>query len=106
MDKCIFVNPGRGDYRSPEIVANISDGCLGVAFVGLCIYVETFFVFPVTAGLDFFKRGSGHGFHFVKQGSAEGIAQEGIVKITDVAPETVVAVASFRNKAVDMWVPF
>lgn len=102
----IFVNPGCGDYGTPEIAANIFDGCLWVAFVGLCIYVETFFVLLVTAGLDFFKGGSDPGLHFVKQGSAEGIAQEGIVKIIDVAPETVVAVSSFRNKAVDMRVPF
>lgn len=102
----IFVNPGCGDYGTPEITANIFDGCLRVAFVGLCIYIETFFVLPVTTGLDFFKGGSDHGFHFVKQGSAEGIAQEGIVKIIDAAPESVVAVSSFRNKAVDMRVPF
>ena len=51
----IFVNPGRGDYGTPEIAANIFDGCLGVAFVGSCIYVKTFFVLPVTAGLDIFK---------------------------------------------------
>lgn len=102
----IFVNPGCGDYRTPEIAANIFDGCQGVVVVGLCIYIETFFVLPVTAGLDFFKGGSNHGFHFVKQGSAEGIAQEGIAKIIDVAPESVVTVSTFRNKAVDMRVPF
>ena len=102
----IFVNPRCGDHGTPEIAANIFDGCLGVAFVGFCIYVETFFVLLVTTGLDFFKGGSDHGFHFVKQGSAKGIAKEGIVKIIDVAPETVVAVSSFRNEAVDIWVPF
>ena len=61
---------------------------------------------PVTEGLDLFKGGAESGFHFVKEGGAEGIAQEGIVKVSDVAPETVIDVPAFRNKAVDMGIPF
>lgn len=53
----IFVNPECGDYRTPEIAANIFDGCQGGAVVGLCIYIEIFFVLPVTAGIDFLKEG-------------------------------------------------
>lgn len=63
-------------------------------------------MFPVTAGFNLFKGCPGPGFHFVKQGSAESIAEIGIVEVTDAAPETVIAVAAFRNQAVDMWVPF
>lgn len=102
----IFVNPGCGDDGTPEIAADIFDGCFWVAFVGLRIYVETFLMLLVTAGLDFFKGRSDHGFHFVKQGSAEGIAQEGIVEVVDVPPETIVTVSAFRNKTVDMGIPF
>lgn len=36
----------------------------------------------------------------------ESIAEIGIVEVIDAAPETVIAVAAFRNQAVDMWVPF
>ncbi len=102
----IFVNPGCGDNWTPEIAANIFDGCFWVAFVGLRIYVETFLMLPVTAGFDFFKGRSGHGFHFVKQGSAEGVTQEGIVEVADVPPETIITVSAFRNKTVDMGIPF
>ena len=70
----VFVNSGCGDDGTPKIASNIFDGCLRVAFVGFCIYVETFFVLPVTAGFGFFKGRSNHGFHFVKQSGAEGIA--------------------------------
>lgn len=63
-------------------------------------------MFPATAGFNLFKGCPGPGFHFVKQGSAESIAEIGIVEVTDAAPETVIAVAAFRNQAVDMWVPF
>ena len=61
---------------------------------------------PVTVGFNLFKGCPDPGFHFVKQGSAESIAEIGIVEVIDAAPETVIAVAAFRNQAVDMWVPF
>ena len=102
----ILIDPGSGNHGAPKVAANVFDGCFWVTFAGLGIYVEPFFVLPVAAGLYFFKGRANSGFHFIKQGSAEGIAQEGIVKIIDVAPESVVAVTSFRNKAVDMRVPF
>ena len=102
----VFVNPGCGDDGTPEIAANIFDGCFWVAFVGLGIYVKTFLMLLVTAGFDFFKGRSSQNFHFVKQGSAEGVAQEGIIEVADAAPETIVTISAFRNKTVDMWVPF
>lgn len=103
----IAVNSGSSDDGTAKITANVFYGCFRGAFVGLGIYVEPIFVFPVTAGLNFFKGGAKSGFHFVKQGGTEGIAQEGIVKVLDVAPETIIAVPAFRNKAVDnMWIPF
>ena len=102
----VFVNPGCGDDGTPEIAANIFDGCFWVAFVGLCIYVKTFLMLLITAGFNFFKGRSDQSFHFVKQGSAEGVAQEGIIEMVDVAPETIVTVSAFRNKTMDMGVPF
>lgn len=102
----IFVNPGCGDDGATGIAANIFDGCLGTAFVWLCIYVETFFVLSVTAGFDFFKGRSDRVFHFVKQGGAEGIAQECVVEVIDVTPKTIIAVTAFRNETVDMGIPF
>lgn len=102
----IVVNSGRGDDGTAKITANVFYGCFRVAFVWLGIYIEPIFVLPITEGLDLFKGGAESGFHFVKEGGAEGIAQEGIVKVSDVAPETVIAVPAFRNKAVDMGIPF
>lgn len=61
----IFVNPGCGDNGTPEITANIFDGCFWVAFVGLRIYVETFLMLPVTAGLDFFKGRVAAVYHLI-----------------------------------------
>ena len=36
----------------------------------------------------------------------ESIAEVGIVKVIDITPKTVIAVAALRNQAVDMWIPF
>ena len=102
----IFVNPGRGNNGASQIAPNVFYGSFGVTIVWLCIDIETAFVFPVTAGFNLFKGCPDPGFHFVKQGSAESIAEIGIVEVIDAAPETVTAVAAFRNQAVDMWVPF
>ena len=49
----VSVNPGCGDDGTPEIAANIFDGCFGVAFVGLCIYVKTFLMLLITARFSF-----------------------------------------------------
>lgn len=46
------------------------------------------------------------GFHFIKQGGAEGIAEKGIVEMVDIVPEVVVAVATFGNEAMDVGIPF
>ena len=63
------------------------------------------FVFPVTTGLYLFERGTDFGFQFTQQGSAESIAEVGIVEVIDIAPETIIAVTTFRNKAVYVGVP-
>ena len=101
-----FINPGCSDDGTFKIAANVFDGCFGATFAGFGIYIETFLVFPVAAGLDFFKGGANHSCHFIEQGSAEGVAQECIVKVIDAAPKCIVAVSAFRNKTVDMGVPF
>lgn len=101
----IFVNPGGGNNRTPQIAPNVFYGGFGVAFSWLGIDIETVFVFPVTTGLYLFERGTDFGFQFTQQGSAESIAEVGIVEVIDIAPETIIAVTTFRNKAVYVRIP-
>ena len=101
----IFVNPGGGNNRTSQIAPNVFYGGSGVAFSWLGIDIETVFVFPVTTGLYLFERGTDFGFHFTQQCSAESIAEVGIVEVIDIAPETIIAVTTFRNKAVYVRVP-
>lgn len=101
----IFVNPGGGNNRASQIAPNVFYGGFGVAFSWLGIDIETVFVIPVTTGLYFFERGTDSGFQFTQQGSAESIAEVGIVEVIDIAPETIIAVTTFRNKAVYVRIP-
>ena len=63
-------------------------------------------MFTVAASLNFFERGTDPVFHFVKEGGAEGVTKESIVKVIDIAPEANVTVTTFRNEAVDVGIPF
>lgn len=102
----VFINPGSGDHGTPQITSDVFYHGFRVAFVWFGIDIETVFVFLVTAGFYLFKGRSDFGFHFIQEGSAEGITEEGIVKVVDIPPKTIITVTTLRNKAVDVWVPF
>ena len=91
----VFINPGSGNHRPPEITPDIFHHGSGVTSVWLCIDIEAFLVLPVTACLHLFERAADHVFHFIEKGGTESIAQVSIVKVVDIAPGTVVAVAAF-----------
>ena len=102
----IFINPRSGDYRTAKITTDIFYDGFRVTFVGLCIDIETVFMFPVAASLDFFERGTDPVFHLIKEGGAEGITKESIAKVINITPEAIITVTTFRNEAMDVGVPF
>ena len=102
----VFINAWSGDNRAAKITTNIFYDVFRIAFVGLCIDIEPFFMFPVAAGLDCFERGADPVFHFIKESGAEGVTKESIVKVMDITPEAIITVSPFRNEAVDVRVPF
>ena len=61
---------------------------------------------PVTTGFDLFERGAEFGFHFIEQNGAEGVAEEGIGKVADVAPDPIVTVAAFGDETMNVGIPF
>ena len=101
----ILIDPGSGNYRTAEITPDIFYDFFWVAFVRFGVDVEAFGVFPVATGFYLFEGRADLSLHFVEEGGAESVAQESVIKIVDVAPETVIAVSAFRNKAVDMRIP-
>ena len=102
----IFVNPGSSDDGAPKVASNVFHDGVGITFVGLGIHIEAFFVFLVTKGFYIFKSRADPFFHFVEEGSAEGKPEEGVVKIIDIAPKSVVTVTAFGNEAVDTMTSF
>lgn len=101
----VFVNTRGGDDWPAEIAAYIFDDCFGVTGIGHGINVEAILMLPVTACLYFFKRGSDHSFHFIEKSGTESVAEESIVEIFYITPETVIAVTAFGNETMDVRVP-
>ena len=60
----------------------------------------------VTTGFDLFERGAEFGFHFIEQNGAEGIAEERIGKVADVAPDPIVTVVAFGDETMNVGIPF
>ena len=60
----------------------------------------------IASGFLLFERGTYNSLHFIKKGSAKSVTQESIIKMGNITPETVITVAAFRDKAVDMGIPF
>lgn len=67
----IFINPGSGNHRMPEIMPDIFCQGFWIAFVWFCIDIEAFLVFPVTACFHLFKRVAGPVLHFIQKCGTE-----------------------------------
>lgn len=91
----VFVDSGSSNHRAAEVTANVFDNGIRVALIGFGIHIKPFFMLPVALGFDFLEGRADKGFHFIEEGSAGRIAKVGVVKVSDVAPEAVVAVAAF-----------
>lgn len=102
----IFIDPGSGDDWTSEIAADIFYDSIRITSVWFCIDVKTIFMLLITEGFYLFKGWTDFAFHFIKQCGPESVAQIIIVEMIDIAPETVVTVATFRDETMDMWVPF
>lgn len=102
----IAVNPGCGDYRSAKIAADVFGNDFGITKIGFGIDIEAVFMLGMAVGLYPFKRRADSVFHFIEKCSAEGVTEIIIIKVFDMTPETVITVAAFGKKAVNMGIPF
>lgn len=101
----IAVNPGKSDRGSAQVTADIFDYGIRVTFFGLCVNIKPVFIVSVTEGFGLFKRRADAPLQLIEQGSAESIAQIGIVKMGNILPEAVVGKAAFGDKTVDVRIP-
>ena len=102
----IMINAGSGNDGSAEIASDIFSHSPGVTFIGFCVNIKTVFVVSVDRGFDLFERRSDLRFQFIEECSLEGVPHEAVVEVGVCAPETVVSDTAFRDKTVDMRIPF
>lgn len=102
----ITVNSGCGDYGPAKIAADIFGDYFRITEIGFGIDIEAVFMLAVAFGFYPFKRGANPVFHFMEEGSTKGVTEIIIIKVFDMTPETVITVAAFGKKAVNMRIPF
>ena len=102
----VTVDAGSSNHRPPEVTTDVFRNDFRVTFVWLGVDIKAFFVLVIASGFLLFERGTYNSLHFIKKGSAKSVTQESIIKMGNITPETVITVAAFRDKAVDMGIPF
>lgn len=102
----IAVNPGCGNDWPAKIAADVFGHYFGVTGIWFCIDIEALFMQSVTFGFYFFERRPDSVLHFIEKCSTEGVTEIMIIKVFDMTPETVITVATFGKKAVNMRIPF
>ena len=106
MFAIITVDSGGCNHRTAKITANVLDDSFRITFCRFSIDIEAMFVPGITSGLDGLKGVAKPGMQFVKERSAESVAQVSIVKMVDMSPKFVITVSAFRDKTVNVRIPF
>ena len=102
----VAVNTRGSDNRSSEIPADIFDGDVGSAEIGFSTDIESIGMIMINIIFDFAERRSYSLGHLLQKNFAESIAKESVIKMFNGAPGRELAGTTFRNKAMDMRVPF
>ena len=102
----ITIDPGCCDHRTAKISADIFDDIFWITFVWFGINIKAVFMVAVDRSFHFFKGRAEFFVEFIEEGSLEGITQEPIVKVFDIPPEAIIGETAFRDKTMDVWIPF
>lgn len=102
----IVIDARGGNHRASKVTPDVFDNGMGITFVGPGIDVEAVLMLAVTARLYLFEREPDFFFHLIEQSGTEGISEEGIIEVTDIAPEAFIRVSTLRNKAMNVRIPF
>lgn len=102
----VRINAGGSDNGSAEISADIFDDMLGITFMWFGINVEAVFRVGIDGGLNFFKGIADTRMEFIEQGGLKSVAEKNVVKVRFSAPNKRAANAAFRNKAMNVRIPF
>ena len=102
----VVVNAGSCNDGSTKVTAYIFDDRGRVTFSGFGIDVEPIFVISINSGFHLFKGVTKAVMKFIQKSSLEGITHKLEVEVIDIAPQAGVTDSAFRDKTVDMRIPF
>ena len=102
----IAVNPGSGNYWPAKISSDVFSHCFRIAEIGFGIDIEALFMLGVTFRFYFFERRSDPVFQFIEKSSTESVTEIVVVKVFYMTPESIITVAAFGKKAVNVGIPF
>ena len=102
----IGIDTLKGNHRSSQIPADVFYNGIGITKIWLCVDIETVFIFAVNMGFGFLERWTDPFFHLIKESGLKSLAEEPIMKMSDITPEPIVGETAFGDQAVDMRIPF
>lgn len=102
----IGINAGSSNDWATKISADVFENSRRTALTAFGMDVETVFGVSVNGGLNTFEFRREVFLKQIQKDGLEGFAQKGIVEVRKRTPKTKFVDATFRNKTVDMGVPF
>ena len=102
----IGIDTVKGNNRSSQIPADVFYNGIGITEIWFCVDIETVFIFAVNMGFGFLERWTDTFFHLIKKSGLKSLAEEPIMKMSDITPEAVIGETTFGDQTVDMWIPF
>lgn len=102
----VGINTGSSNDWTAKIAADILSNLIGITDIIFSINVKTIWTGFIDEGLNRIKRGTDMGSKAVKQGGSKGKAEKFKVKVRNFAPGSAIACPAFRNKHMNVGVPF
>lgn len=102
----VGINSGKSNDGTTKVAADIIDNGFRITEIWFCVNIKAIFVFTVYFRLCPFERGTDAFLKFVEQDSLERFTEVRVVEIFHIAPETVIRISAFGEKAMDMGIPF
>lgn len=102
----IGIDTGSGDHRTAEVAADIVEDSGRAAFVAFGINVETVFRVAINGSFETFEFRWETILEQIEEDGLEGMTEEGIIEVRNRAPKTEFIDTAFRDKAVNVGVPF
>ena len=102
----IGINTGSSNDGAPKISTDVFENSGRAAFAAFGIDIETVFGIAVNSSFETFEFRRKPFLKQIQKDGLEGFTQKNVVEVRNRAPKAKFVDATFRNKTVDMRVPF